>query len=126
MRRARATNSVGDPMFDDHPKNVGRFLRAAERFCIEKTNYDQNAALQELTRIIDQDRRFDHLDSAKVAQRTMECRHSGRVLDLDDPALRHGGAVYDVLKLIRLWYAQNCSGHCYLKAGLTDVRFRMH
>jgi hypothetical protein len=48
--------------------------------------------VNELARIISQDRRFDAYDPTRLADRVNKVRHSGAVLDLDDSELQHGGA----------------------------------
>jgi hypothetical protein len=87
-------------MFGDSDRDLANFLTLAERDAINRCRFNQAEALKELARIIDQDRRFDHLDSDRLAQRVADCRHSGRVLDLSDPELRPGGEVYHPLKRV--------------------------
>jgi hypothetical protein len=87
-------------MFGDSDRDLANFLTMAEREAINRCHFNQTAALEELTRIIDQDRRFDHLDSTRLAQRVTDCRRSGRVLDLSEPELRPGGMVYEPLKRV--------------------------
>jgi len=87
-------------MFGDDNRSVAAYLMQAERYAIDKCRFDQNAALDELVRIIDRDRRFDHLDSQRLAEQVVRCRHNGAVLDLDAPELRVGGAAYSPLRRI--------------------------
>jgi hypothetical protein len=87
-------------MFGDSARDLANFLTLAERDAINRCRFNQAEALRELARVINQDRRFDDYDPDRLAQRVSDCRHSGRVLDLSDPELRPGGAVYHPLKRV--------------------------
>ena len=86
-------------MFGTSDRDLSQFLMTAERQAIDRCHFNQHEALNELARIISNDRRFDAYDAGKLADRVSRIRHSGAVLDLTDSELaRDGSPRYDPLK----------------------------
>jgi hypothetical protein len=81
-------------MFGRSDKDLAQFLMTAERQAIDRCHFNQTQAVNELARIISNDRRFDAYDPTRLADRVSRVRHSGAVLNMDDPELRHGGEAY--------------------------------
>ena len=77
-------------MFDNDHRDLCAALNEMERQSRIKTNFSQSEAKEKMTQWLGQDRRFDTYAKDKLAQRVMECRQSGAVLDLDDPVLKGG------------------------------------
>ena len=78
-------------MFDDSARDMTAWLAEAERQARIKSNFSQSDAGKKLSRWIEQDSRFDEYDSARLAERVVDCIGHGAVLDLSDPYLTKGG-----------------------------------
>jgi hypothetical protein len=78
-------------MFGDDNRHLTETLghMITEAFQVCRAN--QTEAHQKLAEWIRRDRRFDHHDAQRLADRARECGQSGRRLDFDDPYLRKGG-----------------------------------
>jgi hypothetical protein len=78
-------------MFSDDPRDIAATLSEMHRRARDKCNYNQLEAQQKLAEWIQQDRRLDSYDAARLAQRVNTCLQSGAVLELDAPELLKGG-----------------------------------
>jgi hypothetical protein len=78
-------------MFSDDPRDLCATLSEMHRRARDKCNYDSNEAQRKLEQWIQQDRRLDGYDAARLAQRVSTCLQSGAVLELDAPELLKGG-----------------------------------
>jgi hypothetical protein len=56
------------------------------------SNFDQTVSAEKFAAKVRSDRRYDHLDPERVAERISHCRQSGAVFDIDDQHLRRGSA----------------------------------
>jgi hypothetical protein len=66
----------------------------------EKTNFNQSEAKERMRSWLQDDRRFDPYDPARLIERVNQCRYNGAVLDLSDPQLLKGG---ELRRLDRKW-----------------------
>jgi hypothetical protein len=78
-------------MFGDSEKDLCATLSEMHRRARDRCNYNQVEAEQKLAEWIQQDRRLDAYDAARLAQRVNTCLQSGAVLELDAPELLKGG-----------------------------------
>jgi hypothetical protein len=56
---------------------------------------NQSAALEEVGKLIERDRRFDAFDKDRLLKRFNECRGTGAYLDFESPELKRGGQPVD-------------------------------
>jgi hypothetical protein len=86
-------------VFGDSDRDIAQFLMAAEREATNRAVFHQSEALKLLADYIRSDRRFDHLDPDRLAERVAQVRHNGAVLDLADTSLARGApAKFDPLR----------------------------
>jgi hypothetical protein len=78
-------------MFDRTPRDLCNTLSQMHRRAKDVCNNDQAEAQRKLEEWIQQDRRLDGFDAARLAQRVNTCLQSGAVLELDAPELLKGG-----------------------------------
>jgi hypothetical protein len=74
-------------MFDRNPRDLCNTLSQMHRQARTVSNFDSVEAERKLAEWIQQDRRLDNYDAARLAQRVNTCLQSGAVLELDAPEL---------------------------------------
>jgi hypothetical protein len=80
-----------NPMFDSNERDLCATLSEMHRRARDRSNYNSIEAERKLAEWIQQDRRLDPYDAARLAQRVNTCLQSGAVLELDAPELLRGG-----------------------------------
>jgi hypothetical protein len=78
-------------MFSDDPRDLCATLSQMHRQARTVSNFNSVEAGRKLAEWIQQDRRLDNYDAARLAQRVNTCLQSGAVLELDAPELLKGG-----------------------------------
>jgi hypothetical protein len=78
-------------MFDRNPRDLCNTLSQMHRQARTVSNFNSVEAERKLAEWIQQDRRLDNYDAARLAQRVNTCLQSRAVLELDAPELLKGG-----------------------------------